>query len=130
MRERREQDLLRAEGRCSYMSSSFGSEVTPTPTRGRGRGRVRGRGKRTLASTRGKGIKRLLTSADSPLASTRRKGVKRHLTSADSSEPSSDTDASTAVEVPRMYVTSVKGDNHPPKPPDNLWESTGPVGWL
>ena len=86
MRERRERDLLRAEGGCSYKSSSFGSEVTPTPTRGKG----------TLASTRGKGIKRLLTSADSPLASTRRKGVKRHLTSADSSEPSSDTDVSTA----------------------------------
>ena len=66
MRERRERDLLRAEGGRSYKSVSFGSEVireTPkkTSTRSRARGRRRGR----TPSTRGKAVKRRQIPDDS-----------------------------------------------------------------
>ena len=66
MRERRERELLRAEGGRSYKSSSFGSEVvskssSKKPTRTRGSGRGRG----TIPCTRGKGVKRLFISDDS-----------------------------------------------------------------
>ena len=73
MKERRERELLRAEGGHSYKSGSFGSEeMRPPKTATKTRGRYRGRG------------------------TSRGKGVKSRLIPADSSESFSDTDISTA----------------------------------
>ena len=63
MRERRERDLLKAEGGRSYKSCSFGSEVKAKPPL-KVPTRTRGRGKGTSGSTRGKGVKRRLIPAE------------------------------------------------------------------
>ena len=71
MRERRERDLIRAEGGRSYKSSSFGSEtVERPPKKTQTRPKARGRGRGSLPATRGKGVKRRLIPDESSESSS------------------------------------------------------------